>query len=117
MTTGGSAYHDPALGDLLTMLADAATAPAGGRLLITCRYPLPQPDPGLATVPVPPLTTAEQRRLFLRLPALRDLPTDDQRLLIRTVGGHSRLIEFVDALLSRGATNLPHVRRHAAVDR
>jgi hypothetical protein len=110
LNAGGSAYHDPALGDLLAELADAATTPTGGRLLITCRYPLPQPDPDLANIPVPPLTIAELRRLFLRLPALRDLPADDQRLLIRTIGGHPRLIEFVDALLRRGTTNLPHIR-------
>ena len=55
---------------MITALADAAET---GALLVTCRYPLPGPDRFLAQVPIPPLSAAELRRLFLRLPALRDL--------------------------------------------
>ena len=49
--------------------------------------------------------------MFLRLPALRDLDPDDRRLLIRTIGGHPRLIEFTDALLRGGRSDLRHVQR------
>ncbi len=52
--------------------------------------------------PVPPLSAAELRRMFLRLPALGDLDPADQALLIRAIGGHPRLIEFTDALLRGG---------------
>ena len=61
-------------------------------------------------MPVPPLSPAELRRLFLRLPALRDLDAEDRRLLTRTIGGHPRLIEFTDALLRGGRASLRHVQ-------
>ena len=68
LTAGGEAFLDPAIGEVITALADAAET---GALLVTCRYPLPGPDRFLAQVPVPPLSPAELRRMFLRLPALR----------------------------------------------
>ena len=67
LTPGGEAFLDPAIDEVITGLADAAGA---GALLVTCRYPLPGPDRFLAPVPLPPLSAAELRRLFLRLPAL-----------------------------------------------
>ena len=92
---------------MLTALADAAET---GALLLTCRYPLPGPDRFLAPIPIPPLSQAELRRLFLRLPALRDLDIEDRRLLTRTIGGHPRLIEFTDALLRGGHASFRHVQ-------
>ena len=38
------------------------------------RYPVPGGEPLLLEVPVPPLSPAELRRMFLRLSALRELP-------------------------------------------
>jgi hypothetical protein len=107
LTTGGGEFLDPATDEAITRLADAAET---GALLLTCRYPLPGPDRLLVPVPVPPLSAAELRRLFLRLPALRELDMDDRRLLMRTIGGHPRLIEFTDALLRGGHANLRHVQ-------
>jgi tetratricopeptide (TPR) repeat protein len=107
LTPGGQDFLDPAVGDILTALADAAQT---GGLLVTCRYPLPGPDRFLAEVPVPGLSVTELRRMFLRLPALADLPPADQTLLIRAIGGHPRLIEFTDALLRGGVSSLRHVR-------
>ena len=49
---------------------------------------------------------AQLRRMFLRLSALRELPAADRGLLMAAIGGHPRLIEFVDALLRHGRTNL-----------
>ena len=107
LTPGGEAFLDPAIGEVITGLADAAET---GALLVTCRYPLPGPDRFLAQVPIPPLSAAELRRMFLRLPALRDLDAEDRRLLTRTIGGHPRLIEFTDALLRGGRASLRHVQ-------
>jgi hypothetical protein len=107
LTPGGDSFLDPAFDDILTGLADAAGT---GALLVTCRYPLPGPDRFLARVPVPALSPAELRRLFLRLPALRDLDAEDRRVLTRAVGGHPRLIEFTDALLRGGRSGFRHVQ-------
>ena len=107
LSPGGDEFLDPAIGEALTTLADAAQA---GALLVTCRYRLPGPDRFLAEVPVPALSAAELRRMFLRLPALAELDPADQLLLIRTIGGHPRLIEFTDALLRGGRSSLHHIQ-------
>jgi tetratricopeptide (TPR) repeat protein len=107
LTTGGQDFADPAIADALDALAGAART---GKLLITCRYPLPGPDRFLAEVPIPALSAAELRRMFLRLPALADLAPADRRLLTRTIGGHPRLIELTDALLRGGRSDLYHVQ-------
>ena len=107
LSPGGETFLDPAIDDMLTALADAAQT---GALLLTCRYPLPGPDRFLAPIPIPPLSQAELRRLFLRLPKLRDLDIEDRRLLTRTIGGHPRLIEFTDALLRGGHASFRHVQ-------
>jgi CHAT domain/TIR domain len=107
LTPGGEAFLDPAIDEVITGLADSADT---GALLLTCRYPLPGPDRFLAQVPIPALSGAELRRLFLRLPALAGLDAEDRRMLTRTIGGHPRLIEFTDALLRGGHASLRHVQ-------
>ena len=107
LTSGGDDFRDPATGEIITTLADAAQT---GGLLVTCRYPLPGPDRFLVQVSVPALSAAELRRMFLRLPALASLDPGDQLLLIRAIGGHPRLIEFIDALLRGGRSSLRHVQ-------
>jgi tetratricopeptide (TPR) repeat protein len=107
LTPGGDDFLDPAAGEVITALSDAAET---GALLVTCRYRLPGPDRFLAEIPVPALSPAELRRMFLRLPALADLDPVDQRLLIRAIGGHPRLIEFTDALLRGGRSSRRHVQ-------
>ena len=107
LSAGGEGFADPAFEEIFTALADAAGT---GGLLVTCRYPLPGPDRFLAQVPVPALSAAELRRLFLRLPALRDLDADGRRVLARVIGGHPRLIEFTDALLRGGRSGFRHVQ-------
>jgi tetratricopeptide (TPR) repeat protein len=107
LTPGGAAFADPGFGELLTDWCEAAEA---GAVLITCRYPLPDDDRYLIRIPVPPMSPAELRRLFLRLPALRNLPAEDERLLVRMIGGHPRLIEYVDALIRGKPTQLKSVQ-------
>jgi tetratricopeptide (TPR) repeat protein len=116
LTAGGDAFVDfdgtsSRISEVVGTFAEAAaTSPGGGGVLVTCRHPLPQPLGWLlAGVPVPPLTNTELGRLFLRLPAVRGLSEDDQRLVRRVIGGHPRLIEFVDALLRGGHANLLEV--------
>ncbi|WP_433061574.1 CHAT domain-containing protein [Dactylosporangium sp. CS-033363] len=104
LTVGGDAFADPGFGELVTALTAAAER---GKLLITSRYPVPD-APLLARLDVPPLSDAELSRLLLRLPAVRELSTEDIGLIVATVGGHPRLVEFVDALLHGGA-RLPEV--------
>ena len=107
LAPGGEAFADPAFDEIITALAEAAET---GALLITSRYRLPGQDRFLAHIPVPAMSPAELQRLFLRLPALRDLDMEDQRLLARSVGGHPRLIEFTDALLRGGRSSFRHVQ-------
>lgn len=97
LSPGGAAFRDPAFDELFTAWCGAARA---GVILVTCQYPLPgDEDRYLVPIAVGPLSPAELRRLLLRLPALRGMSGDDLRVLTRTIGGHPRLIEYVDALL------------------
>jgi hypothetical protein len=107
LTPGGAAFADPNLDAVLTEWCDKAER---GGLLLTCRYPLPGADRYLVPIQVPPLSASELRRMFLRLPALRALPDEDRRLLSRIIGGHPRLIEYVDALLRGKPARLKQVQ-------
>src|SRR6185312_16714834 len=69
----------------------------------------PGPGDRLVRIDVPPLTRSELGRLFVRLPQLRDLTPEQRQVITRTIGGHPRLIEFVDALLRQGRSNLKDV--------
>lgn len=113
LASGGEEWIDPGFADTFTWLAETAQT---GKLLVTCRYPLPG-EPDLIGVDLPPLSPAELRRLLLRMPQLRDLDLDDRATIIATIGGHPRLIEFVDALLRHGRGSLREVTaklRHLA---
>ena len=110
LTVGGEAFLDQAAGEAVGGLARAAEE-GPGALLVTCRHPLPGEDRFLVRVDVPPLSASELGRMFLRLPALRDLDPQAERLLMRAIGGHPRLIEFTDALLRGGRSSLAHVQR------
>ena len=107
LSPGGTAFLDPAFDEVFTGWCEAADA---GLILVTCRYRLPGDDRYLVPVPVGPLSPAELRRLLLRLPALRGLTGEDLRLLTRTIGGHPRLIEYVDALLRGRPARLREVQ-------
>ena len=103
LPVGGGSFTDPGFAEVFAGLLEAAGT---GRVLVTTRYPVPDGEPLLLEVPVPPLSRAELRRMFLRLSALRELPAVDRGLLMAAIGGHPRLIEFVDALLRQGRANL-----------
>ncbi|WP_426512317.1 CHAT domain-containing protein [Dactylosporangium sp. McL0621] len=124
LTVGGDAFADPGFAEVFATLTGAAER---GKILVTSRYPLPGAA-ALSRVDVGPLSDAELARLLLRLPGVRALSTEDMQLIVATVGGHPRLVEFVDALLHGGArlpevterlrtlTRLEHLQRAAAPD-
>ncbi|MEA2676543.1 MAG: hypothetical protein QOJ81_684, partial [Chloroflexota bacterium] len=106
LVVGGGAYHNSGVGVFLEELARSASR---GRLLITCRYPVPNAEAWLRQVAVRPLSQAETRKLVQRLPGLqRSAPAEITRAL-RVIGGHPRILEFLDALLNSGEGRLSHV--------
>ncbi|MEV4759611.1 CHAT domain-containing protein [Micromonospora sp. NPDC049559] len=107
LTVGGADFHDPGFAEIFEELCRAAER---GKILVTSRH-LPPGELPLLHVGVPPLSDAEVRRLLLRLPAVRALSPDDRETVVRAVGGHPRLLEFVDALLhgDAGRARLPEV--------
>ncbi|WP_149262445.1 CHAT domain-containing protein, partial [Actinomadura sp. K4S16] len=107
LTDDGTAFTDPGFADIFTAMCEQAQR---GKILVTCRYPLPDMSL-LHQVALPPLSTAELRRMLLRMPKLATLPPEDRRVLVGAIGGHPRLIEFVNALLSHGRGNLFDVTR------
>jgi CHAT domain len=102
LTVDTREFLDPGFAEIFQTMLDAAQT---GRLLVTCRYPIPDADTPLR-VDVPALSPNELRLLFLRLPALRALRIEDRRLVTRTIGGHPRLIEFVDVLLRESGAGI-----------
>ncbi|HEX9530801.1 MAG TPA: CHAT domain-containing protein, partial [Acidimicrobiales bacterium] len=100
LVVGGGAFLDEPAAEALQGLLDSC---ASGKVLVTSRHPLPVVI-GLHEVPVGPLSPAETRRLFLRLPGLQRLAPDDVALVAATVGGHPRALELLDALLRKGAS-------------
>jgi hypothetical protein len=80
-----------------------------GRVLVTSRYPVPEDNGLLTEIRLSGLSASELRRMFARLPALRGMAREDQRLVAAAIGGHPRLIEFVDALMRDGRSDLRSV--------
>jgi tetratricopeptide (TPR) repeat protein len=106
LTTGGGEYLDPDTAVYLRLLTKSAQR---GRLLITCRYPVPEAEGILHRVSIGPLSAAEVRKLILRLPGLRGLDSKELGAVLRVIGGHPRMLEFVDALLRGGQGRLKQV--------
>jgi tetratricopeptide (TPR) repeat protein len=103
---GGDEFLDPDVGDYLRLLAGSA---GRGRLLLTSRYPVPGMDDLLWRVPVGPLSRAETQKLLLRLDSLRGRDPSELAMVVRVIGGHPRMLEFLDALLRGGQGRLRHV--------
>jgi tetratricopeptide (TPR) repeat protein len=106
LSTGGETFLDPDTASALELLLASAER---GALLLTCRHPLPQAMEGLLEVPVGPLSGAETRKLVQRLPGLCQRPDAELAAALRTIGGHPRLLEFLDGLLRQGEGRLPAV--------
>jgi hypothetical protein len=94
----GWTVRDPALASLL--------AGWTGKLLITCRLPftLPGAHPGhLAFRHLGPLTRSGAGELAMSLPALGQLTESERERAWRLTAGHPRTMEYLDAVLARGA--------------
>ncbi|MDR2565708.1 MAG: CHAT domain-containing protein [Bifidobacteriaceae bacterium] len=116
LVIGGEGFRDAAGGSSLVaqllnrLVGVASESPKNGKMLITCRYPLPEPfDAQLAQVSVPPLTDAELRRLFLRLPAISGSSDSHRQAVQAQIGDNPRLVELMDAVLRGGISDLTHV--------
>jgi tetratricopeptide (TPR) repeat protein len=107
LAVGGTDYLDPVVRESVGTLCQAARV---GKLLVTCRYPLPGLADWLHEVHLGPLREAEARKLLLRLPGLKDREHEEIAGLLRRIGGHPRMLEYVDALVRGGAARLPQVR-------
>jgi len=73
------------------------------RFLFTSRYPFGFGEDGrlcgLEEDHLGPLSPAEARKLMHHLPQLRGLTLEQKQQAFRTVGGHPRCLEYLDALL------------------
>jgi hypothetical protein len=103
LAVGGADFLDPDVALFLGLLAQDASR---GRLLVTCRYPVPGAEDYLHEIPIGPLSQAETRKLVQRLPGLlRSQPAQVAQAL-RLIGGHPRILEFLDGLLHDGEARL-----------
>jgi len=106
LTVDGGEFEDATVADQFRLLVQQARS---GRLLLTCRHPVPGFDDFLRHLAVGPLSAAESRKLLRRLDHLARLEPEDLATVLRALGGHPRMLEFLDGLLRGGEGRLPHV--------
>src|SRR5262249_40943536 len=108
LMVGGGDFLDPITESVLLTLMRAAQR---GKLLVTSRYPVPMGREWLAEEPLGPPSLAGTRNLSYRLPSLANAAPETLGLVLRHIGGHPRLLEYLDALLRQGTARLPEVTR------
>ena len=108
LTEGGKAFKNNFNRQALEVFCQAAQT---GKLLITSRYPVPGLDAWVATKHLGPLTPAQSRKMVLRLEALRIQEPAALAQIQRVIGGHPRMLEYLDAILRKGEARLPDVAR------
>ena len=106
LTAGGKEFLDSFNRQAVGAFCQAAQK---GKLLITSRYPVPGMEAWLASRHLGPLTPAQSRKLVLRLEALRSQEPKSLALVQRVIGGHPRMLEYLDAILRKGEARLPDV--------
>ena len=105
----GWQVRDP---ELAKLLAGWVRRPGQGKLVFTCRYPFSLPGQAerrLAGLHLGPLSAAETSKLMWRLPGLDALSSEDKNRAYRDVGGHPRILEYLDALLRGGQARFDDV--------
>ena len=108
LTGGGKGFKNDFNKQALEVFCQAAQT---GKLLITSRYPVPGLDAWVATKHLGPLTPAQSRKLVLRLEALRIQEPAALAQIQRVIGGHPRMLEYLDAILRKGEARLPDVAK------
>jgi tetratricopeptide (TPR) repeat protein len=105
LTTAGEFTNEVTAACVQTLLRAIGT----GKLLVTSRYPVPESRARVDDVPLGPLTMAQTRRFLLRLPALATESGATFALVLRRIGGHPRMLEYLDGILRGGDARLPDV--------
>ena len=108
LTAGGAEFGNAFNKQVLEALCQAAKT---GKLLITSRYPVPGLDAWVTGKHLGPLTPAQSRKLVLRLEALRTQEPAALARIQRVIGGHPRMLEYLDAILRKGEARLPDVAK------
>ena len=103
LSAGENTYKDPVIANLIQTLCQSSRA---GRLLVTSRYPLPESSVWLVTRHLGPLSKAQTAKLFLRHSGLKDATPESLKLIQRLIGGHPRMIEYLDAIVNQGRARL-----------
>lgn len=89
--------------ELNRRLRELVSGQTRARFLFTSRYPFGFGDGGLLCglqeEHLGPLSVAEARKLMHHLPRVRGLTPAQKQEAFRTVGGHPRCLEYLDALL------------------
>jgi len=98
--------------DLAALLVRWVRNPGRSRLLVTSPLPFELPDRAhrrLETLHLGPLSFAETRKLFRRLPGLAALGRNDQHRAYTDAGGHPQTLEYLDVLLRGSASRFPDI--------
>jgi tetratricopeptide (TPR) repeat protein len=103
LTMAGTDFLDASTGPILKELARSSSR---GKILVTSRYPVPGSEPWLVPLPLGPLSPAQTRKLLYRLTELKDRPPAALGRILRLIGGHPRVLEYLDAILHRGTGRL-----------
>ena len=109
LETGGSAFKDPVTAGILNILYRSASK---GKILITSRYPAPGSESWLDSLHLEPLSPAQTRKFFLLLKGLKDQNPEDQITIRQIIGGHPRMLEYMDAILRQGKDCTGRVVEH-----
>ena len=108
LTEGGQAFKNDFNEQALGAFCQAAQT---GKLLITSRYPVPGLEAWVAGKHLGPFTPAQSCKLVLRLEALRTQEPAALAQIQCVIGGHPRMLEYLDAILRKGEARLPDVAK------
>ncbi len=105
---GEDQFKDPEVAKVIQRLVAVARK---GKLLFTCRYPIPGPVSDVQALKVPPLSDAASRKLAFRLPSFQQFDHSERQRVQKLLGGHPRMLELLDALLQAGEARFDHVKK------
>ena len=95
----------------LTIVEELLYSADKGRVLFTSRLPLVEVDDLVVDLEIGALSPNHTRQLFRRLDGLGKLAPEEARLVHRLIGGHPRVLEFVNAALSGGVSTRQVTRK------